>query len=538
MATQARSDITPPPRFAVEEYNTPNFQAGYYTELINREDPGYVAPQRGMLYSTIRGANQGIIKAFPNLYFLREQRFGNSQDWVFWIWGSDPLAEDTYNSEVYYAAESVDCPGYIRMYTIRRDEYDANPNLPAGSALGTIISVSVTTGGSGYTSATATSSNGAVMQVIVANGSVQSIVVKQQGAPVTSAPTVTISGTGTGATAEAVIQGQTAILIGQKKQEFPDGHPFQNEYVRVIRTYQVLPGPLLYGQQYNEQYDFTWQYTLREILGGASPIGTARSDISPIDSIRSQLKTLVNPSQLSSLSWQFGTMIYPRLPDTLVSAENFWNESYGIGAGSTSLVTIPDGTGCPYAFSTAASSQSSAAVAGEMSFIIRGPTTGPIPANRVVFFLPLTACDINSILTALGVQAWPTYQPESIIVALAGGSVSTRQSTRNDWEYINSSGGVILIHTSETDSTDYDTSSATKPVQIPQTLHGDIAVSNPTYSGHFGVNGATHPATIPATTPSSFPYGTYLYEVDTRPFMTGWAIISATLVTISSGMVN
>src|SRR6478609_11480471 len=151
--------ITPPLRTAVSEFHTPNPAIVFWTELVNRDDPAYVqnAPvPRGTLYSTIIGSNPVIIAAYPTLYFLRERKFGQSDQLVLWDWSTDIEAEDTYNAEITYVANAVLYPAFTRVYTIRRDEYEVAPTLAIGSTLTALIGVTITDPGQNYTSATGT----------------------------------------------------------------------------------------------------------------------------------------------------------------------------------------------------------------------------------------------------------------------------------------------------------------------------------------------------------------------------------------------
>lgn len=250
----------PPPRFAVREFNTPNFADGFYSEVFKRTDPAYLAlqvPKRGAIYSTIQGAKQEVIAAFPNLYFLRESRLGTSHEFVVWLWGTDPAAEDTYNAAVEYTNAALNCPEFTRICTIRRDVYDANPTpLTIGVPLSGLVGAKVTAGGTAYTAQTVIAfsgggGSGATGTPVISGGVIVSIIITNEGHDYTSAPTIGITdaGGGSGGAATALLQPQTAILLDQKKQEFPDDHPLRNEYVRVVRRYETLPGPVLTGTQ-------------------------------------------------------------------------------------------------------------------------------------------------------------------------------------------------------------------------------------------------------------------------------------------------
>lgn len=238
----------PPARFAVREFQTPNFADGFYSEVFKRTDPAYmqfVVPKRGTLYSTIIGANNAVIALFPNLYFLKETRLGSSHEWVVWIWATDPLAEDSYNARVTYTNECVDNPIYERVRTVRRDVYENNPSIATLTDLTSMVAVNIGGAGTGYTKATGTTTSGATVTFICFNGSIISGIVTNCGTGVAQGDTITVIGDGTGAGATAVVQPTGSVLISQKKQEFPDDSPLRWEYVQVLLVYETLPGPIL-----------------------------------------------------------------------------------------------------------------------------------------------------------------------------------------------------------------------------------------------------------------------------------------------------
>jgi len=84
-------------------------------------------------------------------------------------------------------------------------------------ARGAVIGVSIMSGGSGYTTAsaaiTSATGSGAVLEVVVQNGAVVSVVIDDAGANYQNGDTIIINGTGTGATA--------ALLIGAQDGTYP-----------------------------------------------------------------------------------------------------------------------------------------------------------------------------------------------------------------------------------------------------------------------------------------------------------------------------
>src|SRR4249920_1044020 len=107
--------FTPPTRKPVSEFPTPDPSVAFYTELVNRDDPVYIANNpvsRGALYATMVGAKREVISTYPQLFFLRERKFQMDDQKVLWDWATDENAHDTYNAEVTYIANAVNYPAF------------------------------------------------------------------------------------------------------------------------------------------------------------------------------------------------------------------------------------------------------------------------------------------------------------------------------------------------------------------------------------------------------------------------------------------
>lgn len=238
----------PPLRLPVREYTTPVVGEGFYTEKVDYSSPDYRTIQRGTKYSDMVGADKTVIDLFPGLYFLRETRNPASYPFGFRLWATDRQAEDTYNAAVEYVAEAVDFPAFSRVYTVRRDSWEANNTLPVKQPLKTLIAIKVIEPGGNYTSANVRidpQNDATADPIIDEQGRINSIVITNAGHDFDVAPTIRIDGNGGGAKAVAVIQPKSAILVSQKKNELPDESPLRNEYVLITRVYETLPGPPL-----------------------------------------------------------------------------------------------------------------------------------------------------------------------------------------------------------------------------------------------------------------------------------------------------
>lgn len=256
----------PPPGVPIVELRTPDPTQVFYRVLIGRETPIWQnnSPiKRGTLYSDLQGADVRIAAAYPLLYFVRETVpigsntvAGMTQDeFVVWEFSNDPDSESTYNAEISYLADATTNPVFARVYTIRRDVYEATPAIATASPLTALIGVRITNGGAGYKNAQAEYDcygDDAEIQFVISDGEIISGIVTKEGTNFNDGSVINIIGDGSGATCEPIIQPLGAILTSQKKQEFADGDPMQHEFVRVIRVYEVLPGPWVPRTRYSE----------------------------------------------------------------------------------------------------------------------------------------------------------------------------------------------------------------------------------------------------------------------------------------------
>lgn len=250
--------VNPPPRKAIQEIRSPNSRTGFYTELVYREDPAFQKLNpiaRGTPYASVIGADTRIIAEYASnpLYFCKEVRpgnsgssdFGSSDLQVLWVWATQDLAQDSFNSEITYEADGVSFPAFAREYDIRRKDYEASPTLTPTTALTGLLSVAITAAGAGYTQAAGTIATGATAEAVCLNGAIIDWIVTNEGTGVASGAALAITGDGTGATATARIQPASAVLIQQKKLEIPTDNPRSHDYVRVVRIYATMPGPEL-----------------------------------------------------------------------------------------------------------------------------------------------------------------------------------------------------------------------------------------------------------------------------------------------------
>lgn len=250
----------------IREINTPNHSLGFFRELVDRTSPRWLenSPiKRGVLYSSLKGSDPEISRAFPELFFLRETvPIGSNtvagmtqHNFVTWSWSTDANAESSFNAEISYLGDATANPVFARKYTIRRDTYDSSPFIATATPLTVLLGAKVVKFGSGYTTANCTllgPGTGGKIVPVIADGQVISYIVEQEGEGYDSTSSIQVIGDGTGAEAQLLIQPVTAILTSQKKIEIPDSDPYSNEFVAVLRVWEVLPGPFLPETRYDD----------------------------------------------------------------------------------------------------------------------------------------------------------------------------------------------------------------------------------------------------------------------------------------------
>jgi hypothetical protein len=247
--------MIPPQAQPVRRFTTPSVGDGFFAERVDVSARDYVPLVRGTPYSTIKNALKTVIDQFPTLYFLKETLDPFYYPWALRWWSTDEDAESTYNAEITYLNENVDYPSYSRVYTMRREEYEADPTIAIGSPFTGLIAVRVDAGGSGYTKddpVVFSSGDATAVLVVDADGAIINVVLTNEGSGYDSdnPPAVTVPSpvdNGVGASLTALMQDKTAVLTSQKKVELADDDPLSQEKVRVIRIYETLPGPFDYS---------------------------------------------------------------------------------------------------------------------------------------------------------------------------------------------------------------------------------------------------------------------------------------------------
>lgn len=265
---------TPLTRYPLQDINTPCQTDGFYVELVSRTDEAFTKfdpMARGTPYATIPGARSQLVDQYAGnpLYFLKQTSdvdsmrvlFNSAYDnYVIWIWATQTLSQNATNARVTYVDEALLVPRFERVSTTKRQVYETTPALSFQSALTALVSVAITAHGTGYGAPDAngrpvptvgTVGNAMALGVVDSSGGIIDWVVTVEGVSITSGAALTITGSGTGATATARIQPAGAILLHQEKRELPEGDPLSHDYVEIVQTWETVPGATLTQSHYD-----------------------------------------------------------------------------------------------------------------------------------------------------------------------------------------------------------------------------------------------------------------------------------------------
>src|SRR5205814_6850030 len=119
-------------------------------------------------------------------------------------------------------------PAFTRVYTVRRELYEADPTLTIGSPLPGIVAVTITDPGAEYTFATGTIEDTSVaiqFNVSDSGGLLYGIITNTGEELISNGSEIIITGDGQGAKAVGVSQPLGCVLTAQKKEELPAQDP-------------------------------------------------------------------------------------------------------------------------------------------------------------------------------------------------------------------------------------------------------------------------------------------------------------------------
>jgi hypothetical protein len=322
--------------------------------------------------------------------------------------------------------------------------------------------------------------------------------------------------------------------------------------------------PTLVGQEYDEVLDAPVPYT-QTVVSTLSTVPVDPEvgvDLIPRNNLQTIKRTVDKTkaqSILSEIHHVFGSTANINLPDKLVSVKVI--ESYSL-ANAWVQSGLKIATGVRVTFK----GYGTVAVTGDLVYEIEQGYSGPVQADRHVFFMAQSQATLSSVLSKINqkytsnfAQAWPMIRPKSHTIVVSGGTAEV-------------SGGILVNGQGLDDdvttnilNTDYAGTVNTSTNPIPPTLHEKIdierekvtvsdlqgsEIDDPDFdeliedlyenavkvrisSNDLVSTGGTNPTqSLKSTSPEKFVAGRYLTQIDTEPYRYGMVRVSAVVVDI------
>jgi hypothetical protein len=244
----------------------------------------------------------------------------------------------------------------------------------------------------------------------------------------------------------------------------------------VIWVYEKLPGPILHGQEYDDEHGFKLKFTTQE-FSSSTPLSTfPLSQVEPISSAKILVKTL-DPDSLSTLStYRRSVTSSPdiRLPDFMESATIHYTASGDGQKTSSNLVQALSGD--------PVTEMGSVSIAGGDDIRIKDGFRGPAPGSSTIdMFVPPDTVDVGAyVKTALSVSDWPRIptNSEAIIIRYQSKSLRAVMRVINNQSVLigNYDGSTMDQSIPRTVVVDIGNNVGVKVVNIPSCLHGSVIV--------------------------------------------------------------
>lgn len=401
MPSQALAGQSSPSFDGKRIFPSPLFTDKIVVEIVSRKLEDYSE----IPYGTPFPANSPQASLFPNhrLTLQVEQ----SEEKVARYYAADRANQEAYNGSVSYSGESKDHPIFTRDYIVRRSEYEALDRL---APLTGITSATVFTGGHDFeddpeVELSGGTGTGGEITAVVSNGAVVGLTITNPG-NYSVAPAITITG-GTGATAEVTLQAQGAVLVKEDMLAKTGDERIDGLYVLVRLVWEVLPGPILYGQDFDRKLGIVRPFR-KQITATGEHEGEDNTTIDPISSTKQEVITtdlaafqaeldaylLLTPTSVRSL----------RLPEVLKSVTIVYNVNQGDGESDTTPTGAAAGSSISLSLSDHSHSQGSAAVVPDLIAVKgRWNSDNRPPGVNASFFVPDSSsrAEVVAILSSL-----------------------------------------------------------------------------------------------------------------------------------------
>jgi len=220
-------------------------------------------------------------------------------------------------------------------------------------------------------------------------------------------------------------------LVAQK-QVRSDDPVVDALFVGIQRVYQILPGVIVRGQEYDEVTGIAYPYTEQSVVEGEN-IGDEATYIKP-ESAAKALKRVfdVETIQDSFDAYhkalpQFNSRI--PIPDVMTSIEVLWTEESGDGEFDSEWDGLATGPNRSISGSESGNAHGACAVMPELAVVRKTYVQNNVPTTGHFVYMPdpLTLAAVQAKMSAIlgvSVGVWPVFQAEAITFVLRGGKAS------------------------------------------------------------------------------------------------------------------
>jgi hypothetical protein len=518
----------PPPGTPVRSTYATDGAPAEYIERVDSSSTEYQKYPRGTLYSTLPNADQRIIDAYPDLFLLRETNEPTQYPFTFRVWSTQPrlvtqkigqenltpakyrrlvrnietneLVSADYQFPVNLSGDQTEVE--LQQQTIeeaRLKTIEEIINVGGDALLGgevgeygqLAIYESVVPEGTpvdeGFFVVRSTVTpfgNGKAVKITAKYAQfyqVATIKITSGGSGYTTPPTVTITGGGgTGATAVAVVEGDQVSRVdvtnpGSNYTSIPTV-AFSSGAATAVAIMTIAR---LLGQDYDEVLDVGIPYFQADVAAGTT--GLNRSDVRPIDYLRSRIKSIditAAKTVLDNYLLSFPSTTNIDAPDILNDILIGFEDSVGAGSSTDEITTYGWSGNHSFTFPSRATAQGSSGLTGDVIPMITPFYGIKRHVTNYLFFMPAPVTSDQIVarleaLTGLTVTDWSDFHPTNITVTLISTKLSARVEAGFTTHHSVSDSGNADVESTST-GTSKEVTVVIKTVRIPPTVHGDV----------------------------------------------------------------
>lgn len=246
-------------------------------------------------------------------------------------------------------------------------------------------------------------------------------------------------------------------------------------------------GDLLHGQDYDRERDAVFRYTeqVKNFApnGGAALLGTARTEVVPLDANSSKVRTWTpSAGDLESVLMSFAGTVDLALPQTLTGLSIVYNTDSRTGGHTQEGNGVSAGTSASLTLSLPSRSEGSAAIVPDLQPTIVTRWGRNVPVTQYFFYMSGNVTEAAAItrlntLASISVSSWPLWRPVSHVFTLKGQSVSVSADAEVQ-QHVSFNESNVTYTWGKGLGGSKAGSNTIRTIVLPETIHGAISISN------------------------------------------------------------